>query len=266
MERCDIIVIGAGVLGLAIARALSLVGREVIVIDKANAIGTETSSRHSEIIHAGIYYPKNSLKAKLCLKGKRAIYKYCEDRGVEFKKLGKIVVATKKEQISELEDIKKNAELNGVMDLSWLTAAEVNSLEPSVSCVKALWSPSTGILDSHAFMLALLGDAENLGATLALLTPVTGGEVLSSGIRIDCGGDDPMSLRANGVINCGGLWSQNIAKKIIGLDKKHIPETYYCKGNYYILSGKSPFTRPIYPVPEKGGLGVHVTVDMAGQG
>ena len=264
-ERVECVVIGAGVVGLAVARSLARAGHEVVVLEKADTIGSETSSRHSEVIHAGIYYPQDSLKAKFCVEGKRALYEFCDNHGVSYNRCGKIIVATDEEQLPELERLKRNAAANGVEDLVWMTPGEVTEMEPAVYCVGALWSPSTGILDSHSYMLALQGDAEEAGAMLALLTPVTGGEVLSSGIRIDCGGTAPISLAADLVINCGGLWAQAIASTIVGLPSTSIPPTYYCKGNYYTLSGRPPFTRPIYPVPEKAGLGVHVTVDLGGQ-
>jgi L-2-hydroxyglutarate oxidase LhgO len=264
-ERVDCIVIGAGVVGLAVARAVALAGREVVVLEKADTIGSETSSRHSEVIHAGIYYPQDSLKAKFCVAGKRALYEFCDSHGVSYNPCGKIIVATDEEQLPELERLKTNAAANGVADLTWMTPREVTDMEPAVFCVGALWSPSTGILDSHSYMLSLQGDAEEAGAMFAFQTPAIGGEVLNNGIRIDCGGDAPMSLTADLVVNSGGLWAQSIASRISGVPADSVPPTYYCKGNYYTLSGKPPFSRPIYPVPEKAGLGVHVTVDLGGQ-
>lgn len=264
-ERVDCVVIGAGVVGLAVTRALALAGRDVINVEKADTIGSETSSRHSEVIHAGIYYPQDSLKAKFCVAGKHALYEFSDSHGVPYDPCGKIIVATDEEQLPELERLKANAAANGVRDLTWMRPQDVTEMEPAVHCVGALWSPSTGILDSHAYMLALQGDAEGAGAMIAFQTPVVGGEVLNSGIRIDCGGDAPLSVVAELVVNCGGLWAQSIARTIRGIPDASIPPTYYCKGNYYTLSGRPPFTRPIYPVPEKAGLGVHVTVDLGGQ-
>jgi L-2-hydroxyglutarate oxidase LhgO len=264
-ERVDCIVIGAGVVGLAVARAVAQTGREVVVVEKADAIGTETSSRHSEVIHAGIYYAPGSLKARFCVEGKKAMYAFCDDHGVAYNNCGKIIVATNVDQMPELERLKKTAAANGVPDLEWMTPEEVTEMEPAVYCVGALWSPSTGILDSHAYMLALQGDAEEAGAMFAFMTPVTGGKVLNDGIRLDCGGDAPMSLVADIVINSAGLWAQSLSSTISGIPEHTVPPTYYCKGNYYTLSGKAPFKRPIYPVPEKAGLGVHVTVDLGGQ-
>lgn len=264
-ERVECIVIGAGVVGLAVARAVALSGREVVVLEKADVIGSETSSRHSEVIHAGIYYPQNSLKAAFCVAGKKAMYAFCDTHGVAYNRCGKIIVATDEEQLPELERLKSNARANGVEDLEWMTPAQVTELEPAVFCVGALLSPSTGILDSHGYMLALQGDAEAAGAMIAFMTPVTGGQVMNDGIRVDCGGDAPMSLTADLVINSAGLWAQSVAATIAGIPADTVPPTYYCKGNYYTLSGKPPFRRPIYPVPEKAGLGVHVTVDLGGQ-
>ena len=264
-ERVECIVIGAGVVGLAVARAVARSGREVVVLEKADTIGSETSSRHSEVIHAGIYYPKNSLKAEFCVSGKHALYEFCDLHGVSYNRCGKIIVATDDAQIPELERLKSNAAANGVADLAWMTPAEVREKEPAVFCVGALWSPSTGILDSHGYMLALQGDAEAAGAMMAFLTPVIGGRVGNDGILIETGGEAPMSLSADLVINCAGLWAQSISASIAGVPAETIPPTFYCKGNYYTLSGRPPFSRPIYPVPEKAGLGVHVTVDLGGQ-
>ena len=264
-ERVECVVIGAGVIGLALARSLALAGREVIVLEKADMIGSETSSRHSEVIHAGIYYPPDSLKARFCVTGKNAMYAFCDEHGVDYKKCGKIIVATDEKQVPELSRLKSNAAGNGVNDLEWMDPAQVTEMEPAVFCVGALWSPSTGIVDSHAYMLALQGDAEAAGAVVALLTPVLGGQVVNDGIRLDCGGDAPVCLTADMVINSAGLWAQSIARSIKGVPEESIPQAYYCKGNYYVLNGKPPFRRPIYPVPEKAGLGVHVTVDLAGQ-
>lgn len=264
-ERVDCIVIGAGVVGLAVARAVALTGREVVILEKADIIGSETSSRHSEVIHAGIYYAQDSLKARFCVAGKKAMYEFCDVHGVAYNRCGKIIVATDEAQLPELERLKSNAAANGVEDLEWMTPAEVTEMEPAVYCVGALLSPSTGILDSHAYMLALQGDAEAAGAMTAFMTPVVGGRVMNDGIRIDCGGAAPMSLVADTVINSAGLWAQSIAAGIAGVPADTVPPTYYCKGNYYTLSGKPPFRRPVYPVPEKAGLGVHVTVDLGGQ-
>ena len=265
VDSVDAIVIGAGVVGLAVARGLAMAGREVIILESAEAIGTETSSRNSEVIHAGIYYPKGSWKSRFCVAGKKALYRYCQSHGVEHRNCGKFIVATNEEQISELERLKKAAADNGVEDLEWRTPSEVNAEEPAVFCVKALWSPSTGIIDSHGLMLAYQGDAETAGAIIAFNAPVESGSIEDDGINLSIAGDNPINLKAQIVINAAGLHAQKIASKFKGLKKTTIPPTYYAKGNYYSLIGKPPFKRPIYPVPEKAGLGVHVTVDLGGQ-
>ncbi len=264
-ERVDCVVIGAGIVGLALARAVAMAGREVIIVEQADMIGSETSSRHSEVIHAGIYYPPGSRKAEFCVAGKHALYEFCESHGVPYKRCGKIIVATSEDQQTDLERLRNNAAECGVRDLEWMTPEDVAGMEPEVQCVRALWSPSTGIVDSHALMLALQGDAEEAGAMLALLTPVTGGQVMNDGIRLDCGGGAAMSVVADIVINSAGLHAQKVARSISGVPAETIPPIHYCKGNYYTLSSSPPFSRPIYPVPESAGLGVHVTVDLAGQ-
>ncbi len=264
-ERVECAVIGAGVIGLAVARRLARAGIEVVILERAEAIGTETSSRNSEIVHAGIYYSKDSLKALTCVAGKRALYDYCAARGIEHRRCGKIIVATDDSQVGELAAIEARAAANGVGDLSWLTPSEVARMEPAVHCVAALHSPSTGIVDSHALMLSFQGEAEERGAMIAYHAPVAGCRVEDDGILVDVGGATPMTLKAERLVNAAGIWAPAVARTIDGLDPASVPRDYLCKGNYYTLAGKSPFTRPVYPVPEKAGLGVHVTVDLAGQ-
>ena len=264
-ERVECVVIGAGVIGLAVARRLARAGIEVVILERAEAIGTETSSRNSEIVHAGIYYPTGSLKARTCVAGKHALYDYCQARGIAHRRCGKIIVATDDSQVDELAALKERAAANGVGDLSWLTPGEVAEMEPEVHCVAALHSPSTGIVDSHGLMLSFQGEAEEHGAMIAYHAPVTGGRVEEDGIVVDVGGETPMALKAHRLVNAAGIWAPAVARTVAGLDPKTVPPDYLCKGNYYTLVGKSPFTRPVYPVPEKAGLGVHVTVDLAGQ-
>lgn len=265
VERADAVVVGAGVVGLAVARALALAGRDVIVIEQADTIGTETSSRNSEVIHAGIYYPQGSLKAIACVEGRRRLYAYCAERGVPHKPLGKLIVATDDHQMRGLAALQKKAEANGVDDLVWLDAAAARSMEPAVRCVGALFSPSTGIIDSHAFMLALQGDAEAAGAMIAFNTPVTGAVIGNDGIAIETGGDAPLRLLARTVVNSSGIHAPALSSRFKGLPAKAVPTGYYCKGNYYTLTGRAPFSHLIYPAPEAAGLGVHVTLDLAGQ-
>ncbi len=265
-ESVDCVVIGAGVVGLACARALALQGREVIVLERAEAIGTETSSRHSEVIHAGIYYEPGSLKAKFCVEGKLKMYRFMEERGIPFNRLGKLIVATSEDQIPALQQIKERAEKNGVMDLEFLSHNEVVAREPELRCVTALWSPSTGVADSHSYMLGLQGDAEARGAMIAFFAPVERGEVTEDGIILEVGGEGAMTLKARTVVNAAGLHTQSLTHEFAGFPKDRIPPWHYCKGNYYSLSGcKAPFSSLIYPAPEQAGLGVHLTLDLAGQ-
>ena len=266
MDSADAVVIGAGVVGLAVARELAVAGREVIILEAENAIGTATSSRNSEVIHAGIYYPRGSLKARACVEGRALLYRYCTERGIPHMRCGKLIVATNEAQLGELESIRQKAHANGVADVAWISVDEANAMEPAVACVGALHSPSTGVVDSHALMLALLGDAEAHGAMLAFLSPLESARVTSDGrIELRVGGAEPMHLAARTVVNAAGLTAPSLAKRIEGYPQAKAPPEFYAKGNYYSLVGKSPFSRLVYPVPEPGGLGVHVTIDMGGQ-
>ncbi len=265
MEHVDTVVIGAGVVGLAVARALALAGREVIVLEAENAIGTHTSSRNSEVIHAGIYYPKGSLKAKLCVAGRQQLYEYCSDHGVGHQRCGKLIVATSESQIADLDKIRAAAHANGVADVAPIALERVREMEPAVRCVAALHSPSTGIIDSHGLMLAYQGDAEAHGAMLAFTGTVTSGQITADGIVLEVGGEQPMQLLAKQVVNSAGLHAPALAASLAGFPRDHVPPSYLCKGNYYSLTGRAPFSRLIYPIPEAAGLGVHVTLDMAGQ-
>jgi L-2-hydroxyglutarate oxidase LhgO len=265
MENVDCVVIGAGVVGLAVARALALAGREVIILEAAEGIGTGTSSRNSEVIHAGIYYPKGSLMARACVEGRRMLYAYCAEHGVPHRNCGKLIVATNGQESGLLQSIRGRAEANGVEGVQLLSGNAATQLEPNLRCTAALLSPATGIVDSHSYMLALQGDAEDRGAMLAIHSPVTAGRVVDGGIELEVGGTEPMQLHCRLVINSAGLYAPDVARKITGMPSDRIPTAYYAKGNYFTLTGRSPFTRLIYPVPVPGGLGVHITVDLGGQ-
>jgi L-2-hydroxyglutarate oxidase LhgO len=263
MEKLDAVVIGAGVVGLAVARALAMAGREVVILEAEEAIGTHTSSRNSEVIHAGIYYPKDSLKARSCVAGKALLYEYCVAHGVPHRRCGKLIVATDEKQLRELEEIQKRAHANGVTDVVRMSREQALALEPELACVAALYSPSTGIIDSHALMLAYLGDAEDHGAMLALKSPLKDASVESDGFVLEVAGAEAIKTRI--LVNSAGLKAPTVARRIQGYEKQKAPPEYYAKGNYYSLARRSPFSRLVYPVPEPGGLGVHVTLDLAGQ-
>jgi L-2-hydroxyglutarate oxidase LhgO len=265
MERVDCVVAGAGVVGIATARALALAGREVIVLDAAEGIGTETSSRNSEVIHAGIYYRKDSLMARFCVEGRRRLYEFCRERGVPFNNCGKLIVATDAAESEMLAGIKVRADANGVEGMRLLTAAEAQAMEPNLACTAALHSPATGVIDSHAYMLALQGEAEHAGAAFVFLSPVTAGRITGNGIEIEVGGAEPTRLACNLLVNSTGLRAPSFARSIAGMPSQLIPGEYYAKGNYFTLGGRSPFSRLIYPVPVPGGLGVHLTLDLGGQ-
>ena len=269
-EQVDTVVIGAGVVGLAVARALALQGREVMVLEAADAFGTGTSARNSEVIHAGIYYPAGSLKARLCVQGKQMLYDYCAERGIAHQRCGKLIVATSADQVDELRAIQQRAAANGVHDLRLLTRAEAQALEPSLQCHAALLSPSTGIVDSHGLMLSLLGDLEQAGGLLAANSEVKSLAALEdkaqAAIKMEVfGGEESTELIARQVVNAAGLHAPALAARTQGLDLRHVPQAHFAKGNYFTLSGRAPFSRLIYPVPEPGGLGVHLTLDLGGQ-
>jgi L-2-hydroxyglutarate oxidase LhgO len=235
------------------------------VLDAAEAIGTETSSRNSEVIHAGIYYPKDSLMARLCVAGRRQLYAFCDDHGVAARKCGKLIVATSAQEDEKLAGIQARAEANGVEGMRVLSAAEARALEPNLVCTSALLSPETGIVDSHSYMVALQGEAEAHGAVFVFHSPVTGGRAVEDGVELEVGGAEPMRLKANLLINSAGLHAPALARSIVGMPRQLIPTQYYAKGNYFTLAGRSPFSRLIYPVPVAGGLGVHLTIDLGGQ-
>ncbi len=258
----ETIIIGAGVIGLAIARELTLHGQDVLVLEKNTQFGEETSSRNSEVIHAGIYYPKNSLKACLCVQGKEALYRYCKSHQIPFKRLGKLIVATRPEELPVLDDIAEKARNNGVLDLEFLDGSRLQALEPHLNSVGALLSPSTGIIDTHQYMLSLLGGLEENGGSLALKAPFTSAVSIKNGFSVQSG---DTSLTCKNLINAAGLSAQHVAKGIDGLDPSHIPPLYLAKGSYFTAHIQSPFSRLIYPVPNTASLGIHVTLDMAGQ-
>lgn len=262
----DAVVIGGGVVGLAVARDLALAGLETWVLEKNAAFGEETSSRNSEVIHAGIYYERGSLKGALCVEGKRLLYAYCAARGVAHARPGKLIVASAANELPQLEAIVARAADNGVTDLEPLTGAQAMALEPALSVVGALLSPSTGVIDSHALMLALIGEAEAHGATFVTNARVAGGALQGDGrMALDVATDPPVRLMATHVVNCAGLWAQDVARTLAGIDPASIPRRTLAKGNYFALRGRTPFRRLIYPCPGGGGLGVHVTLDLAGR-
>jgi L-2-hydroxyglutarate oxidase LhgO len=259
MDQVEVAVIGAGVVGLAIARELALRGREVVVIEAAGAIGTGISSRNSEVVHAGLYYPAGSLKARLCVRGKQLLYDYCAARGIAHRRCGKLVVATRAEDLPRLAQIAASGAANGVDDLRLLDRAETLALEPALNAAGALLSPSSGIVDSHGLMTALLGDAEQAGATLALASPVTGGGRAGDGWRLRVGAD--YELGARHVVNAAGLFAAQVAASL----GTPAPRLRFARGHYFSLAGRAPFSRLIYPLPVDGGLGVHLTLDLGGQ-
>lgn len=265
MERVDAVVVGAGVIGLAVARALAQRGQETIVLEREAAIGTGTSSRNSEVIHAGLYYPQGSWKARLCVQGRHRLYQYAAERGIEHRRCGKLVVATAQAQLAALQGVVDAAARNGVTDLEWLDAHQARALEPRLACVAAVWSPSTGVIDSHGYMLALLADLEAAGGAVAYASPVERVQCRPQGHVVDVGGASPMSLETGVVVNAAGLWAPSLAARFQGLAPQHVPQAHFAKGSYYAFSGRAPFSRLIYPVPEAAGLGVHLTLDLAGQ-
>ncbi len=267
MDSVDAIVIGAGVVGLAVARALARRGLETLVVEREDAIGTGTSSRNSEVIHAGLYYAPGSLKARLCVAGREQLYAYCASHGIAHSRCGKLIVATSAEQVPALEALMQRARANGVDDLALLSAAEAIALEPELRCDAALLSPSSGIVDSHALMLALQGDLERAGGAVVLRSPVEGALCDANGDRghrVEVGGTEPMPLRARLVVNAAGLHAPALAARFEGLGARHVPRAHFSKGSYYALAGRAPFRRLVYPMPQDAWLGVHLTLDLAG--
>jgi L-2-hydroxyglutarate oxidase LhgO len=272
MDKVQTVVIGAGVVGLSVARSLAMAGHEVVVVEAAEAIGTGTSSRNSEVIHAGIYYPAGSLKAKLCVEGNPQLYRYAAEKGFDARRCGKLIVATSDAQVGALHSLLAKAKANGVTDISLISGAQAREMEPALACVQALWSQSSGIVDSHGLMLALQGDLEKSGGMVAFLSPFNNGTVTDKGIELHFGGAEPFSLLAQQVVNAAGLYAPLVARNIVNgraplneLTTHSIPTAFFAKGNYYSLTQKTPFSRLIYPLPEAAGLGVHLTLDLGGQ-
>lgn len=263
MDQVECVVIGAGVIGLAVARALALAGREVMVLEAASAIGTGTSARNSEVIHAGIYYAAGSLKARLCVRGKGMLYDYCAERGIAHRRCGKLIVATAPEQLARLQGVVEQARRNGVNDLVLLSREEARALEPQLACEGAVYSPSTGIVDSHALMLALQGDVENAGGIVVLNASVAHAECAPQVISLMT--NDGTGLQARIVVNAAGLQAPALARRFKGLEPRYVPPAWFAKGNYFTLSSRTPFAHLVYPLPEAAGLGVHFTLDLGGQ-
>ncbi len=269
MEQVDCVVVGAGVVGLAVAREMALQGRETILLEREDSFGTISSARNSEVIHAGIYYPKDSLKAKLCVEGNRLLYEYCRSHQVSTQAYGKLIVASDASQLDDLQAILYKAQNNQVPDIKIISGAQAKALEPQLQCEAAVLSSSTGVVDSHGLMLSLLGGFEDAGGMVAYQSPLLSAKPIGAnaegGFELTIGGADGMTIQTKLLINCAGLSAPALAQKIEGLSKDLIPKAYFAKGNYFSLSGKSPFSHLIYPIPEPGGLGVHLTLDMGGQ-
>jgi len=265
LNEVDCIVVGAGVIGLAAARAVARGGREVIIIERERRIGLHTSSRNSEVIHAGIHYPPGSLKARLCVEGREQLYRYCDIHGIGYRRCGKLTVAASAAEIPQLEKIEANARASGVFDLEWLEGAEAVRLEPALKCFAALYSPVTGIIDSHGLLSCLLGDAESYGANVAYGTQVTALDPGERGIEVCIDGQTAASVRTRWLINCAGLGAAEVAASMAAFPRAHIPRLHYAKGTYFSLPGHAAFSRLIYPAPSATGhLGIHLTLDLAG--
>ncbi len=266
MERIDALVVGAGVVGLAVGRALAQAGLETVVTEAADAIGQGVSSRNSEVVHAGLYYPPGSMKARLCVRGRHLLYALCASHGVAHAACGKLVVATAPAQHAALAQLAQRAAANG-MPVTPLTAAQARALEPELACTAALWSPTTGIVDSHGLMLALQGDMERAGGMLALQSRVLSANVRPGApacVQVQAGAGD-YEIEAHQVVNAAGLEACALALRFDGLPPARVPRPHYAKGSYFTLPGRPPFSRLIYPAPVEAWLGVHVTLDLAGQ-
>ena len=266
MDRVDALVVGAGVIGLAVARELARAGHEVIVVERAEGIGTGTSSRNSEVIHAGLYYAPGSLKARLCVEGREALYRYCAQHGVAHRRCGKLVLAVDAAELPALEALHAQALANGVLDAVLIDGAAARAMEPALHAVAALHSPSTGIVDSHALMLSLQGQAEDAGALFAFHSPLDSARAAGGGFEVRIGGAEPMQLAARVLVNAAGLAASSVAARIDGLAASQVPPTRFCRGHYFALGGRAPFTRLVYPMHNRAGLGIHFTLDLGGQG
>ena len=266
MDRVETVVVGAGVVGLAIARALALSGREVLIVERERNFGTITSARNSEVIHAGLYYPPHSLKATLCVEGAERLYAFCEERHVPYRRCGKLIVACDADERDGLDVIAQRAAACGAGALQWVDRPQLAKLEPALRADVALLSPNTGIVDSHALMRALLADAESHGATLAVASEAIGGEIVADGIELQVlSGRIESRLVTRELVNAAGLGAQAFAGQIAGLPREAIPSLRLAKGSYFSFPGRAPFSRLVYPLPDSAGLGVHMTIDLAGQ-
>ncbi len=264
-DEIGCVVVGAGVVGLAVARALAVAGEDVLVLEQAGAIGTGVSSRSSEVIHAGLYYDAGSRRAALCVEGRRRLYAYCAAHGVAARACGKLIVATDTDELAALDAIAARGAANGVEGLRRLSAREACAMEPALACAGALLSPETGIVDSHGLMLSLRGEAEAHGAALAFHAPLEAAEPSGAGFVLSVGGASPCTVRCRALVNAAGLGAVAVGRRIAGLRPALVPNAFLSKGSYFGLAGRAPFRRLIYPVPVPGGAGIHLTLDMAGQ-
>ncbi len=266
MNRVDCIIIGAGVIGLAVGRAIARAGREVVVLEAESSIGSHTSSRNSEVIHAGIYYPAGSKKAELCVRGKTQLYEFCRTRDIAHRRIGKLIVAITDADEQTLRDYRERATRNGIDDLQWLDADAVAAMEPQLRCRAALLSPSTGIIDSHEYMLALQADIEACDGSIICESRVGRISAGDHGFTVSLDNDDGYELQSDLLVNSAGLWAPDVAAQIDGLAPEQVLRHRYARGHYYTLTGKVPFGRLVYPVAGNAGLGIHLTLDLAGQG
>ena len=262
----DVVVVGAGAVGLAIAAAFARAGEDVLVLEAAAAIGTGTSSRNSEVIHAGIYYPTGSMRHRMCVAGRRKLYAYLDQRGVTYCRYGKLIVATSEQEVGKLAAIHATGQRNGVEGLELVSAATAKAWEPQLACAAALWSPESGIVDGHGYMLALRGEIEDHGGVIALNAPVERvAPAAGGGFRVTTGGEEGATLICRRLVNSCGLHAQRVARHIDGFPIEHIPALVLAKGSYFACSGRQAFSRLVYPAPVEGGLGVHVTLDLGGR-